>query len=74
MGLCFDGIIDYALELGRFTQMVMLDLKNAYRILLIHPCDRSVLGVSWEGQVYSTTVSHLACAQLPRYSQLLLTF
>ena len=47
-----DDAVDYVMELGRFTQMVKLDLKSAYRILPIHPCDRSVLGVSWEGQVY----------------------
>ena len=44
--------VDYILELGRFTQMVKFDLKSTYRILPIYPCDQSVLGVSWEFQVY----------------------
>ena len=44
-----DDAVDYVLALGRSTQMVKLDLKNAYRI---HPGDRRFLGVCWEGQVF----------------------
>lgn len=44
--------VSFILELGRFTQMVKLDLKSAYRILPIHPCSHLVLGVVWEGQVF----------------------
>ena len=47
-----DDAVDYVLALGRSTQMVKLDLKNAYRILPVHPGDRRFLGVCWEGQVF----------------------
>ena len=50
--LSVNDVVDYILELGRFTQVVKLDLKSAYRILPKHHCDQSVLGMSWEGQVY----------------------
>ena len=47
-----DDAVDFVLALGRSTQMVKLDLKNAYRILPIHPGDRQFLWVCWEGQVF----------------------
>ena len=47
-----DDAVNFVLTLGRHTQLVKLDLKNAYRILLIHPEDRSFLGINWEGKVF----------------------
>ena len=38
--------------LGRNTLMAKLDIKEAYRIVPIHPDDRRFLGVCWQGQVY----------------------
>ena len=47
-----DDAVDVILALGRDTELVKIDLKNAYRILPIHPNDRQFLGISWEGHVY----------------------
>ena len=47
-----DDAGDYILALGRYTQLIKVDLKNAYRILPIHREDRHQLGVCWEGGVY----------------------
>ena len=58
--------VDYILELGRFTQMVKLDLKSAYRILPIHPCNWSVHGMSWEGQVYLEHCLPLGLCSAPK--------
>ena len=38
--------------LGRNALMAKLDIKEAYRIVPIHPDDRRFLGVCWQGQVY----------------------
>ena len=38
--------------LGRDTQMVKLDLKDAYRIIPIHPADYPLLGTRWHGRIY----------------------
>ena len=46
-----DDAVDFILSLGRYTQLVKIDLKNAYRVLPIHPLDRE-LRVSWRGHVY----------------------
>ena len=42
----------YSVALGRHTQLVKIDLKDAYRILPIHPDDRHLLGISWEDHIY----------------------
>ena len=69
-----DDAVDYVMELGRFMQMVKLDLKSAYRILPIHPCDRSVLGVSWEGQVYLDHCLPFGLCSAPKIFTAFLTF
>ncbi len=35
--------------LGRDTQLIKLDLKDAYRIV---PADYTLLGITWQGQLY----------------------
>ena len=39
-------------KLGRDTQLVKLDIKDAYRIVLVHPADYHLLGIRWQGGVY----------------------
>ena len=50
--LSVDNAVDYIVAVGRYTQLVKIDLKNTYGILPIHPSDRTVLGISWRDQVY----------------------
>ena len=40
------------LKLGRGTLMAKMDIKQAYRNIPVHPQDRVLLGMLWEGQVY----------------------
>ena len=42
----------YILPLGQLTQLVKVDLKDAYLILPVHPEDRQLLGISWENYSY----------------------
>ena len=37
-------------ELGRGTMLTKLDLENVYRIVPVHPDDRWLLGMEWEGE------------------------
>ena len=39
-----------ARALGKGALVAKLDLKNAYRIIPVHPDDRWLLGVRWQGQ------------------------
>ncbi len=47
-----DDAIQRILQLGRGTQLVKLDLKNAYRIIPVHPQDQHLLAIAWEGSTY----------------------
>ena len=58
-----DDTIDFILELGRYTQLMMIDLKNAYHVLPIHREDRQHLGMRWEGGVCVDLSLPLACAR-----------
>ena len=47
-----DQVIDELLRLGPQTSMGKVDIKQAYRIIPVHPDDRSLLAVQWEGQIF----------------------
>ena len=46
-----DQIVEVLLSLGRGALMAKADIKQAYRIVPVHPDDRHLLSVQWEGQV-----------------------
>ena len=51
--------IDKAAErvaaLGRCAQLAKVDVQNAYRIVPVHPDDRALLGLRWQGTVLLDT-------------------
>ena len=40
-------------DLGRGTILAKLDIESAYRNMPVHPEDRPLLGMEWEGQVFA---------------------
>ena len=48
--VCVSGPL--ILRLGQGTELVKLDLKDAYRMVPVHPHDHPLLGISWEGSTY----------------------
>ena len=44
--------VSFISALGPNTVLIKVDLKNAYRILPIHPEDMHLLGISWGGNTY----------------------
>ena len=40
------------LSLGRKTLLVKADIKEAYRMVPIHPQDQQLLGVQWRGEIF----------------------
>ena len=48
-----DDAVRLILQLGWGTQLVKLDLKNAYHIVPVHQQDQHLLGISWEGKSYA---------------------
>ena len=44
--------VQMVLRLSRGSQLIKIDLKNAYRIVPIHPDDQHLLAISWNGGTY----------------------
>ena len=53
--VAYSSINDAALlmhHLGKHSLMAKIDIQDAYRLIPIHPMDRSFLGLTWQGGVY----------------------
>ena len=48
-----DHLSCLVLEAGKGAVLVKADIKEAYRMLPIHPDDQNLLGVQWEGECYT---------------------
>ena len=47
-----DVIAGHILRMGRGTLMAKMDIMHAYRNVPVHPEDRLLLGMMWDGKVY----------------------
>ncbi len=47
-----DNAVDFIRQLGPGTQLVKMDLKDAFQIVPVHPQDQHLLGVRWQDEVY----------------------
>jgi hypothetical protein len=47
-----DDIIEQVLSLGKGSLMAKMDIESAFRIVPVHPDDRPLLGMKWDGQLY----------------------
>ena len=47
-----DKIVDCILEVGRGVEMAIIDIKEAYWNIPVHPEDRPLLGVRWQNELY----------------------
>ena len=46
-----DEIVDRIIQMGQGSLLAKVDIKQAYRIIPVHPEDRHLLGVQWQGSV-----------------------
>ena len=47
--------IKHIITLGQGTLLAKLDIKNAFRLLPVHPADRHLLAMHWNKQLYIDT-------------------
>lgn len=47
-----DDAIDFIMQEGRGTLLAKVDIRDAYRLIPVHPHDRYLLGMSWDNQLY----------------------
>ena len=50
-----DDTINIVKKLGRGCAMAKTDVRNAFRILPVHPSDYHLLGIQWKGKWYHDT-------------------
>ena len=53
-------------RLGRGALMANMDLKNAYRVLPVHPDDHPLLAVEWKGATYVDTALPFGLRSAPK--------
>ena len=64
-----DDAVRLIKRLGPITQLVKMDLKDAYRMVPIHPHDQHLLAIVWAITFMLIAVFPLDCAWPPRSSQ-----
>ena len=58
-----DDVARMVWRLGPGTQMAKIDIKSAYRIVPVHPQDRCLLGMKWDGTIWAMVgPENLQCA------------
>ena len=61
-----EEVVRELLELGPGAQMAKMDIRSAYRMVPVHPQDRFLLGMQWEGQVYVDTALPFGLRSAPK--------
>lgn len=61
-----DDAVQLILEFGVNAYMAKLDIRQAYRNVLVHPQDRWLLGMHWQGQHYVDTVLPFGLRSAPK--------
>ena len=52
-----DNAAQHILRRGRSTLVAKVDLESAYRMVPVHPDDRHLLGMEWDGQLYVDSIA-----------------
>ena len=54
-----DEVASIAASLGKGALLAKIDIESAYRLIPVHPDDRSLLGIRWRGKVVVDGMLHL---------------
>ena len=61
-----DDAAAYVFEAGRGTLLAKLDIKSAYRNVPVHPSDRHLLGIQWQGETLVDTYLPFGLRSAPK--------
>ncbi len=61
-----DDIAELILHLGIGARLAKIDIQEAYRIVPVHPQDRLLLGMTWQGQLYVDTAFPFGLRSAPK--------
>lgn len=57
-----DNILDMIYELGRGTKLGKIDIKSAFRLLVVNPADFDLLGIQFNGKFYIDKCLPMGCS------------
>ena len=61
-----DDAVKIVKKWGNGTELAKFDLENAYRLIPVHPSDRILLGMEWEGQLFVDTALPFGLRSAPK--------
>ena len=61
-----DSAIQYIQQLGQGTLLAKIDIKSAFRLLPVHPCDRHLLAMDWNRDIYIDTCLRFGLRSAPK--------
>ena len=53
--ITIDDAISKVMELGPGTLLAKIDIRNAFRLLPVHPADRHLLAMEWKSSIFIDT-------------------
>ncbi|KAL5493834.1 hypothetical protein EMCRGX_G015066 [Ephydatia muelleri] len=65
-GSTVDRAAESVVQLGRGALMAKIDIKAAYRLIPVHPADRWLLGMQFEGAIFMDTVLPFGSRYAPK--------
>ena len=64
-----DDIAQSVIHFGPGALLAKYDVKSAYRQVLVHPEDRPLLSMCWQGSYYVNTTLPFGLRSAPQYSK-----
>ena len=61
-----DNVVRKILSMGRGTMLAKIDIEHAFRNIPVHPDDRHLLGMAWDGSIYIDTVLPFGLRSAPK--------
>lgn len=66
MYMRFDEVVHEVLSLSRGCRLTKINIENAFRNVPVHPHDRHLLGLSWNGKSYIDAVLPFGLGSAPK--------
>ena len=61
-----DKVATAVLTLGRGSLLAKVDIKSAYRLIPVHPSNRPLLGIRWQGHIFVETKLPFGLRSVPK--------
>ena len=69
--ITLEDAVQQILTLGPGTLLAKIDIKSAFRLLPVHPADRHLLGMKWNGEIYLDSCLPFGLRSAPRLFNIL---